>query len=88
MITGGDLIRPGEATGTIEVYNNTNNVIDVVLTRWGSSRGRIAALSRIVVAADAEGDAVAADILDRAAVQLVELVTATSDARNGHESLG
>ncbi|RYE84239.1 MAG: hypothetical protein EOP19_12025 [Hyphomicrobiales bacterium] len=31
MITGGDLIRAGEATGSIEVYNNTNNVIDVVL---------------------------------------------------------
>ena len=31
MITGGDLLRPGEATSTIEVVNNTNNVIDVVL---------------------------------------------------------
>ena len=31
MITGGELIRPGEATGTIEVVNNTNYVIDVVL---------------------------------------------------------
>lgn len=31
LITGGDLIRPGEATGTIEVVNNTNYVIDVVL---------------------------------------------------------
>ena len=31
MITGGDLIRPGEATGTIEVINQTSNVVDVVL---------------------------------------------------------
>ena len=31
MITGGDLIRPGEATGTIEVINNTGGVLDVVL---------------------------------------------------------
>ncbi len=31
MITGGDLIRPGEATGTIEVINETSNVVDVVL---------------------------------------------------------
>ncbi len=30
-ITGGDLIRPGEATGTIEVVNDTSDVIDVVL---------------------------------------------------------
>jgi hypothetical protein len=31
MITGGELIRPGEATGTIEVVNETSNVVDVVL---------------------------------------------------------
>lgn len=31
LITGGDLIRPGKATGTIEVVNNTSYVIDVVL---------------------------------------------------------
>lgn len=31
LITGGDLIRPGEATGTIEVINNTGGVLDVVL---------------------------------------------------------
>ena len=31
LITGGDLIRPGEATGTIEVVNNTGGVLDVVL---------------------------------------------------------
>ena len=31
LITGGDLIRPGEATGTIEVVNNTSGTLDVVL---------------------------------------------------------
>ena len=31
MITGGDLIRPGEATGTIEVYNDTSNDFHAVL---------------------------------------------------------
>jgi hypothetical protein len=31
LITGGDLIRPGEATGTIQVVNNTGGVLDVVL---------------------------------------------------------
>jgi hypothetical protein len=31
LITGGDLIRPGEPTGAIEVVNSTNDVIDVVL---------------------------------------------------------
>jgi len=30
MITGGELIRPGEPTGTIEVVNATSHVIDVV----------------------------------------------------------
>jgi len=31
MITGGDLIRPGESTGTIVVANQSSNVLDVVL---------------------------------------------------------
>ena len=31
LITGGDLIRPGEATGMIEVINQTSNTVDVVL---------------------------------------------------------
>lgn len=31
LITGGELIRPGEATGTIEVVNETSSLIDVVL---------------------------------------------------------
>lgn len=30
-ITGGELIRPGEATGTLTVVNGTSRVIDVVL---------------------------------------------------------
>ena len=30
-ITGGELIRAGEATGTIEVVNNTSNRLDAVL---------------------------------------------------------
>ncbi len=31
MITGGDLIRPGEPTGLIEVVNNSDTILDVVL---------------------------------------------------------
>lgn len=31
LVTGGDLIRPGEPTGVIEVINETDGVIDVVL---------------------------------------------------------
>lgn len=31
LITGGDLIRSGEATGTIEVVNDTGGTLDVVL---------------------------------------------------------
>jgi hypothetical protein len=31
LVTGGDLIRPGEATGTIEVINDTDGLLDVVL---------------------------------------------------------
>ena len=31
MITGGELIRPGEPTGTIEAINNTGGTLDVVL---------------------------------------------------------
>jgi len=31
LITGGDLIRPGEPTGAIEVVNATSYIIDVVL---------------------------------------------------------
>lgn len=30
FITGGDLIRPGEPTGTIRIVNNTSNNVDVV----------------------------------------------------------
>lgn len=30
FITGGDLIRPGEPTGTIRIVNNTSNTVDVV----------------------------------------------------------
>ena len=31
LVTGGDLIRPGEATGTIEVVNGMSQTLDVVL---------------------------------------------------------
>jgi hypothetical protein len=31
MITGGELMRPGEVTGVIDVINQTSNPIDVVL---------------------------------------------------------
>ena len=30
LITGGDLIRPGEATGTLQVVNGTSNYIDTI----------------------------------------------------------
>jgi N-acetylglucosamine kinase-like BadF-type ATPase len=53
------------------------DLIDVVLTQWGRSRGRIAALAPIVVAAADAGDGAAARILERAADHLVDLVEAT-----------
>lgn len=31
LVTGGPLVRPGEPTGTIEVYNGSAHAIDVVL---------------------------------------------------------
>ena len=30
-ITGGELIRPGEPTGTLTVINGTSRVVDVIL---------------------------------------------------------
>lgn len=56
------------------------DVIDVVLARWKGDRGRIAALSRAVVAAADDGDAAAVAILNQAAVELVGLVEATRRA--------
>ena len=53
------------------------DVIDVVLTKWEKSRGRIATLSPIVVEAARAGDAAADDIVERAVAHLVELVEAT-----------
>ena len=53
------------------------DAVDVVLNRWQGDRGRIAALSRPVVAAAGSGDEVAAGIVRDAAAQLVELVDAT-----------
>jgi N-acetylglucosamine kinase-like BadF-type ATPase len=65
--------RVREATGV----EADLDLIDVVLTRWERSRGRIAALAPIVVAAAAEGDATAETILDGAVAHLVDLVEAT-----------
>jgi len=31
LITGGDLIRPGEPTGTLQVVNGTSSYIDAIL---------------------------------------------------------
>jgi N-acetylglucosamine kinase-like BadF-type ATPase len=53
------------------------DVIDVVLTKWGRSRGRIATLSPLVVETAEAGDPAAADIVERAVAHLVELVEAT-----------
>ncbi|WIB64674.1 BadF/BadG/BcrA/BcrD ATPase family protein [Curtobacterium sp. MCBD17_040] len=53
------------------------DMIDVVLTRWGRSRGRIASLSRLVVEAAQDDDAAATRIVERAVDHLVELVEAT-----------
>jgi N-acetylglucosamine kinase-like BadF-type ATPase len=53
------------------------DVIDVVFTRWGRSRERIATLAPLVVDAASEGDPAATRILDGAVEHLVELVGAT-----------
>jgi N-acetylglucosamine kinase-like BadF-type ATPase len=53
------------------------DVIDVVFTQWQRGRGRIAALSRLVVDAAGAGDPVADDVLDRAVGHLVALVETT-----------
>jgi N-acetylglucosamine kinase-like BadF-type ATPase len=50
------------------------DLVDVVVNQWQGDRGRIAALSRQVVKAAQQGDAVAASILDAAAAELVSLV--------------
>jgi N-acetylglucosamine kinase-like BadF-type ATPase len=56
------------------------DVIDVVFTRWGRSRGRIAALAPIVVAAAAQGDDMAERIVEQAVGHLVGLVETTTRA--------
>jgi N-acetylglucosamine kinase-like BadF-type ATPase len=53
------------------------DLVDVVLTRWDRSRGRIAALAPTVTAAAADGDPAAGEILQQAVAQLAELVDAT-----------
>ncbi|MFY0405873.1 N-acetylglucosamine kinase [Solicola sp. PLA-1-18] len=53
------------------------DLVDVVLNRWGGARGEVAALSRVVVAAAEQGDALAESILHEAAHALVDLVEAT-----------
>jgi N-acetylglucosamine kinase-like BadF-type ATPase len=53
------------------------DVVDLVLTRWDRSRGRIASLAPTVTAAAADGDPAAAEILQGAVEHLAELVDAT-----------
>lgn len=53
------------------------DVIDAVLTRWERSRGRIASLAPLVMAAAAEGDTAARAILAGAVEHLVDLVDAS-----------
>ncbi len=53
------------------------DLIDIVLDRWGSDRGKVAALSRAVGEAAQAGDAVARGILVEAAAELVSLVETT-----------
>lgn len=53
------------------------DVIDLVLTRWDRSRGRIASLAPTVTTAAAGGDPTAGAILRRAAGHLTDLVDAT-----------
>jgi N-acetylglucosamine kinase-like BadF-type ATPase len=53
------------------------DVVDVVMTGWGRSRGRIAALAPSVTAAAADGDPTAGAILDAAVGHLADLVDAT-----------
>lgn len=53
------------------------DLVDVVHNRWAGDRGRIAALTPVVVRAAEAGDAVAAGILTQAAIELVDLVETT-----------
>ena len=53
------------------------DLIDVVLNRWRSDRGRVAGLSRLVVEAARLGDPAAAQILVDAGAELARLVEAT-----------
>ncbi len=53
-------------------------LVDVVLHRWRSDRGRIAGLSRQVAAAADRGDARAAEVLAEAGAELAELAHATA----------
>ncbi|MCT2581829.1 N-acetylglucosamine kinase [Actinophytocola gossypii] len=50
------------------------DLVDVVLNRWQGDRSRIAALSRVVVAAADQGDRHAGEILAEAARELVDTV--------------
>lgn len=53
------------------------DVIDVVLTRWQGSRGRIASLAPVVTAAAEDGDLTADSIVTAAVGHLTDLVAAT-----------
>lgn len=56
------------------------DAIDVVMMRWNGDRGRIASLSKIVVAAADAGDTVAAGILRQAGQELALLVNIGREA--------
>jgi N-acetylglucosamine kinase-like BadF-type ATPase len=53
------------------------DVIDVVLTRWGAGRGRIAGLARTVTTAAGEGDPTAKAIVEQAVQHLADLADTT-----------
>jgi N-acetylglucosamine kinase-like BadF-type ATPase len=55
------------------------DMVDVVLTAWNRSRGRIASLAPMVTTAAADGDPTAVAIVDAAVDALAELVVATRD---------
>ncbi|GGM86620.1 N-acetylglucosamine kinase [Lentzea pudingi] len=56
------------------------DAIDVVMMRWNGDRGRIASLSKIVVAAADAGDATAGEILRQAGQELALLVNIGREA--------
>ncbi|MFD1723051.1 N-acetylglucosamine kinase [Amnibacterium endophyticum] len=55
------------------------DVVGVVIDGWAGDRGRVAALSRVVTAAAADGDAAARDVVTEAGQELAALAVAVRD---------